>query len=330
MHIRNAITGALAVAILCTGCSEPAAISPEMASINAEEPISPGAKAAVMIDGIRPGEWTMDLDAAKSYAASNDVPVLLFFTGSDWCKYCKKTQEQIFTKEIWREYALDRLAMVYIDIPKDNSLLPKKYHERNEAMKESYELRGVPSFILLDPQDNSAHKEFNLATVFSAPAFIRALNTAARYLPTGQARFLAALTEAERTNYLLHLDDFKSADKELTEWLLTKPKPDELGKACFAAINARLDEANEALEKAEREHGIETTRGTDRKAETLAHYASATRLIELAEKLRGAQENLDGLLLSHPLGTERDKTQTTALLERMLAIQKQISSPDHE
>ena len=41
----------------------------------------PAYKAA--ISGAVPGEWTMDLDAAKQVAAAKKLPLLLNFTGSD-------------------------------------------------------------------------------------------------------------------------------------------------------------------------------------------------------------------------------------------------------
>ena len=46
---------------------------------------SAASAAAPAHDGATPGEWTMDFDAAKSLAADTGRPILLNFTGSDWC-----------------------------------------------------------------------------------------------------------------------------------------------------------------------------------------------------------------------------------------------------
>ena len=36
-------------------------------------------------EGAEPGVWTMDFEAAKKLAKEKKLPILLNFTGSDWC-----------------------------------------------------------------------------------------------------------------------------------------------------------------------------------------------------------------------------------------------------
>ena len=36
------------------------------------------------------GKWTQDLDAAKKLAKEKDLPMLINFSGSDWCGWCKR------------------------------------------------------------------------------------------------------------------------------------------------------------------------------------------------------------------------------------------------
>jgi len=42
--------------------------------------------------------WLTDYEAAKAKAKSDHKLVLLNFTGSDWCGYCKHMQAEIFSK----------------------------------------------------------------------------------------------------------------------------------------------------------------------------------------------------------------------------------------
>ncbi len=46
-------------------------------------------------------------------------------------------------------YAADNIVMVLIDFPKDKSLVPEKYTERNGTLKEQYGITGYPTFVLL-------------------------------------------------------------------------------------------------------------------------------------------------------------------------------------
>ncbi|HEY5652797.1 MAG TPA: thioredoxin fold domain-containing protein [Pontiella sp.] len=101
-------------------------------------------------DGAMPGKWTMDFEAAKKAAAEKQLPILLDFSGSDWCGWCKLMEESVFTKPAWTAYATNQLMMVLIDFPKDKGLVPDKYVERNRALRAEYGVRGFPTFVVLD------------------------------------------------------------------------------------------------------------------------------------------------------------------------------------
>ena len=100
-------------------------------------------------DGAKVGRWTMDLAAAKKMAADKQLPILLNFTGSDWCYWCKLMEKNIFTQPEWSDYATNHIVMVLIDFPRNKSAVPEKYKERNNTLKERYEIGGYPSFVLL-------------------------------------------------------------------------------------------------------------------------------------------------------------------------------------
>lgn len=106
--------------------------------------------AKVDVDGASVGKWTMDFDAAKKLAAEKNLPILLNFSGSDWCYWCKIMEKNVFAKPAWGAYATDNLIVVLLDFPEDKSLVPEKYVERNIALRAKYSVRGLPSFILLD------------------------------------------------------------------------------------------------------------------------------------------------------------------------------------
>lgn len=102
------------------------------------------------VDGATVGKWTMDLDAAKKLAAEKSLPILLDFSGSDWCGWCKLMEENVFETEAWKAYAAENLVMVLIDFPNDKSLVPEKYVARNKALQAQFAIEGFPTFIVLD------------------------------------------------------------------------------------------------------------------------------------------------------------------------------------
>lgn len=95
--------------------------------------------------------WMTDFKAAKEKAAETGKPMLLDFTGSDWCGWCIKLDEEVFSKSAFQEYADSELVLVEIDFPrgKEQSAALK---EQNKALAEKYEVRGFPSIVLLSPE----------------------------------------------------------------------------------------------------------------------------------------------------------------------------------
>jgi thioredoxin-related protein len=44
------------------------------------------------------GEWLTDFSAAKKKAKEENKPILMLFTGSDWCPWCIKWEKEAFSQ----------------------------------------------------------------------------------------------------------------------------------------------------------------------------------------------------------------------------------------
>jgi protein disulfide-isomerase len=105
----------------------------------------------VLTDGVEPGKFTQDYVAALKYAKEKGLPVLMNFTGSDWCGWCKLMDKNVFSKPEWKEYAKNNLVLIYIDFPRKNpDLVPEKYRKRNNDLSQEYGVQGFPTYVLLD------------------------------------------------------------------------------------------------------------------------------------------------------------------------------------
>ena len=78
-------------------------------------------------EGAKVGEWTMDFDAAKTLAKEKNLPILMNFTGSDWCGWCKVMDRSVFSKPKWDAYAKKNLVLVFIDFPQNKALVPMHF-----------------------------------------------------------------------------------------------------------------------------------------------------------------------------------------------------------
>ena len=82
--------------------------------------------------------------------AHQELPLLLNFTGSDWCGWCKIMDKNVFAGEEWKKYAADNVVLVTLDFPNDKSIVPEKYVERNKNLQAKFGVGGYPTYVILD------------------------------------------------------------------------------------------------------------------------------------------------------------------------------------
>ncbi len=164
------------------------------------------AAAEIDIDGATVGKWTMDIDAAGALAKEKKLPVLLNFTGSDWCGWCKLMDRNVFTKQEWKDYARDNLVMVFIDFPKGAGLVPQKYVARNGKLKDEYGVEGFPTFLVLDDDAETVLAKLGAGRDKTPKSFIAELASATRYSSNSVASFTKSLSPAKRLEYMKIVD----------------------------------------------------------------------------------------------------------------------------
>ena len=98
-----------------------------------------------------PKGFTDDLDAALAQAKANGKYVYACFSGSDWCGWCIKLEREVFadtecdfTGSLKNDY-----LFVFIDSPRDKSLLSEKAKKENPKQVKKYKIRGYPTALVL-------------------------------------------------------------------------------------------------------------------------------------------------------------------------------------
>ena len=110
----------------------------------------PAAAVEVDASGAVPGRWTHDYPAAAALSRDQNLPLLLNFTGSDWCIWCKRMDASVFSTPLWKAYATN-FALAFVDFPSDESALPPGAAERNRQLQQVHRVRGYPTFVLIAP-----------------------------------------------------------------------------------------------------------------------------------------------------------------------------------
>ena len=94
--------------------------------------------------------WSSDFAAAKKEAVESKKDLLMDFTGSDWCGWCIKLNEEVFSKEPFKTGVKDKFVLVEVDFPKDKSKLSEATVKQNEELREKYGIKGYPTILLAD------------------------------------------------------------------------------------------------------------------------------------------------------------------------------------
>lgn len=115
-------------------------------------------------NSIKPGSaaktftgWLTNLEKAKQLSVAQDKPILAFFTGSDWCGWCKKLDAEVFSKPEFKTWATKNVVLLKLDYPK-YSTLDNATKTQNEKLQGQYRIGGYPTVLFLD-SDGKAYKD---------------------------------------------------------------------------------------------------------------------------------------------------------------------------
>ncbi|RZJ58604.1 MAG: thioredoxin family protein [Hymenobacter sp.] len=98
--------------------------------------------------------WNTSLPAALAQAQATQKPVLVVFSGSDWCKPCMQLKQEVFDQPEFAQFAKDRLVLARFDFPrnKKNRLDPTQTKQSEEAAAQLNKEGTFPAVVLLSPQ----------------------------------------------------------------------------------------------------------------------------------------------------------------------------------
>jgi thioredoxin-related protein len=96
-------------------------------------------------------DWSSNLEKAIEQAKKENKAVLVNFTGSDWCIWCKRLSAEVFQQKEFETYAKDNLVLVMLDFPK-NIEQTEETKTYNNMLAQKYGIQGFPTILLIDGQ----------------------------------------------------------------------------------------------------------------------------------------------------------------------------------
>ena len=131
----------------CLAQETPPAVSPDKDGTPTEALVIPKP-----LGQTTPQGWFDDWNAAQAEARRTGRPILVLFTGSDWCHCCQVLREEVLDTPAFQEFARKNLILVFMDSPQGVRLPGRLVQTRrmlNQMLKPG---DGAPSLVLLSSQ----------------------------------------------------------------------------------------------------------------------------------------------------------------------------------
>lgn len=88
--------------------------------------------------------WHTNIDKAMAISNKEKKPLMLFFTGSDWCGWCIRLQKEVFFKKEFVKWAKDNVVLVELDFPRKKQLEPA-LQQQNYSLQNAFQVQGYPT-----------------------------------------------------------------------------------------------------------------------------------------------------------------------------------------
>lgn len=88
--------------------------------------------------------WNNNLNKAMEISKKTKKPLMLFFTGSDWCGWCIRLQTEVFKKPEFAVWAKENVVLVELDFPRRTALSAELTAQNNE-LQQFFAVQGYPT-----------------------------------------------------------------------------------------------------------------------------------------------------------------------------------------
>ena len=89
------------------------------------------------------------LETALAKAKAENKPVLLEFTGSDWCPPCKMLEKEVLGTDEFKQYAATNLIFGVLDFPQRKQQ-SEAVQKNNSQLSDKFAIRAFPTLVLLN------------------------------------------------------------------------------------------------------------------------------------------------------------------------------------
>ena len=104
--------------------------------------------------------WHTDVNKAIELSVKTEKPLFMFFTGSDWCGWCKRLVKEVFIKPEFAAWATKNVILVELDFPR-RTPISEDLKKQNRELGQMFGVRGYPSIWFVTPEVTAGKVNFN-------------------------------------------------------------------------------------------------------------------------------------------------------------------------
>lgn len=97
--------------------------------------------------------WETNFDKATQASVKTNKPLLLFFTGSDWCGWCIRLQNEVLKTPEFATWAKENVVLVEVDFPRRSPQQPQTQQQNNQ-LQQLFAVQGFPTIWFAKPTVN--------------------------------------------------------------------------------------------------------------------------------------------------------------------------------
>lgn len=95
-------------------------------------------------------KWQTTFKDALMKSRLEKKPVLIYFTGSDWCGPCKTLDENLFHTEKFKKFSDEKLVLYMADFPRNADLVSPANKATNKELSTRYAQTSFPTMVMIN------------------------------------------------------------------------------------------------------------------------------------------------------------------------------------
>ena len=104
--------------------------------------------------------WETNVNKAIEVSKKTKKPMLLFFTGSDWCGWCIRLQKEVLKTPEFASWAKQNVVLVELDYPRSKPQT-NEIKQQNSQLQQIFAIQGYPTVHFAPVTETKGKINFN-------------------------------------------------------------------------------------------------------------------------------------------------------------------------